>query len=146
MFFLRLVLGHFIGDWMFQTQWMASNKYKVGSVGTVACLTHTSIYSITLLLFMISPGFIPDPVFTYSEVTGLFGVIFVSHYMIDRIGLGERWAKLLGRNALLVSNTTVTKTLYVLICIVIDHTMHFGLLMLLLRILCPGILPMDPRG
>jgi len=64
----QLIL-HLMGDYLLQTDWMASNKKKRTWMGELACQVHCLLYSIPF--FFIG---------TWPQV--LF--IYLSHYAIDR--------------------------------------------------------------
>ncbi len=79
--FALLLLGHFVGDFVFQNDWMAKNKKEIG----VACITHCTIYTSIILLFLYFGGITPSIL--------LFLYIYVSHYILDGTNLVSRWMK-----------------------------------------------------
>lgn len=76
-----ILLGHLVGDYLFQNKWMAMNK----SASHFKCLVHSAIY--TLAVCAITLPVIQD------WRWGL--IVFVSHYPIDRWGLADRWLDLI---------------------------------------------------
>ena len=52
MFMTEMVLGHLMGDYIAQNNWMALNKSKYDKLGWVACLTHCVIYTLCVCVFM----------------------------------------------------------------------------------------------
>lgn len=78
--FQVLFLGHCVGDFLFQTAWMA--KYKATRWG--ALLAHVAVYTATVTLF----GWIAGGI-SWSAVA----LIFVTHALIDRPGLVQWWTK-----------------------------------------------------
>jgi hypothetical protein len=81
------ILGHFVGDYLWQNQWMATEKSQPGYRGHLACTVHVMFYTIAVLAFM-SSGFI--------DITlGRFGllalIIAIPHWIIDRWSLAKYW-------------------------------------------------------
>lgn len=105
--FAWLVIGHLIGDWMFQTDWMARSKR--GRWWSIECLVHCLVYTAAVILsaWFGSGGTIPLP-----RVALLFLAIFISHWLIDGFDLAYWWGRLIQQ----------TKTGYVRI--VVDQTLH----------------------
>lgn len=78
-FFLNMLFGHLFGDFVFQNKWMAVNK----SASHFKCLVHCGIYTACVALF-----------------TGVYQplwlvVVFLSHFIIDRLSLADKWLKLI---------------------------------------------------
>lgn len=73
-FFEKILLGHLIGDYLLQNNWMAKNKKS----RALPCLIHCAIYTACV-----------------AQLTSwnLYWVlaIFVSHYIIDRSSIVEYW-------------------------------------------------------
>ena len=74
-----IVLGHLLGDYVFQNQWMALAKNR----STFRCTLHCVVYTLCVAMF------------TSWRPLWLLAV-FLSHFPIDRWSLGERWQKLIG--------------------------------------------------
>lgn len=83
-FFPRLLLGHCFGDFVFQTKWMALNKQ--GS--SFKCAVHCLIYTACIMLFL----------WKFSIPFAL--LVFVSHFIIDRFSLADKWGDLIGARSL----------------------------------------------
>jgi hypothetical protein len=69
------LIGHLVGDYLFQNDWMVFNKKERTWRGELACNVHCLIVTLTLLLF-----------------TGWwdwqhFVLVYGSHYLLDRFGL-----------------------------------------------------------
>ena len=74
-------LGHLVGDYLFQTDWMAENK----KTQTIPCLIHSAIWSACVVLFA-GWGWIP------------FLVLFVIHYIQDRTYMVRGWMHIVGQD------------------------------------------------
>jgi len=75
-FFAASVLGHFVGDYVFQNQWMATRKSLPGMPGHVACTVHVLLYTLAVALFT---GW--HPLFLLA--------VGVPHWVIDRWSLAS---------------------------------------------------------
>lgn len=84
--FPTLILGHMIGDYLFQNKWMAMNK----SASSFKCFIHCLIYTISV------------SVTTYPILHGWLwsGIVFISHYPIDRWSLADKWLDLINGRSL----------------------------------------------
>lgn len=72
--FAGAMLGHFVGDYLFQNQWMATEKSHRGRRGDVACTVHVLLYTLAVALF--------------TGVHPLFWfLVAVPHWIIDRWSL-----------------------------------------------------------
>ena len=45
------MLGHFVGDYLFQNQWMATGKSQKGFHGHLTCTIHVLLYTLAVALF-----------------------------------------------------------------------------------------------
>lgn len=66
-----LLIGHLIGDFLFQNSWMA--QYK--STKWIPLLSHVSIYTLVVAIF----GFLSGGL----SIVGI-GIIFIGHILLDR--------------------------------------------------------------
>lgn len=80
-FFPALILGHLIGDYLLQNNWMAMNK----SGSTFKCAVHCSLYTLAVL------------VTTYPYLRGWQWavIVFLSHFPVDRWSLADKWLDLI---------------------------------------------------
>jgi len=74
-----LLLGHLTGDYLLQNSWMALNKTKNTFNGWMAALVHCLIYTAAVCLFM----------WNFDMIW--IGVVFLSHFPIDKFGLGDKY-------------------------------------------------------
>jgi hypothetical protein len=77
--FVLFMVGHFVGDYLFQNQWMATQKSQPGRKGHWACTVHVFLYTVAILLF--TPA-------QYAS-WGLAAVIAIPHWIIDRWSLAK---------------------------------------------------------
>lgn len=68
-----LLVAHLVGDYLFQTEWMAKNKANHWGALLVHCSVYTAI--ITLFAFL----FIPEGISIWGVV-----IVFVTHVLLDR--------------------------------------------------------------
>lgn len=85
-FFVYLLLGHLIGDFLLQNKWMAVNK----SASHFKCIVHCTIY--TLSVSCLTWQFIPN---LYWPM-----IVFLTHFPIDRWNLADKWLQLINGRSL----------------------------------------------
>jgi hypothetical protein len=76
--FIGILLGHLLGDFVLQNNWLALSKNH----SSTRCLLHCLIYTLSVSLFTIL-----NPIWAI--------IIFISHYPIDRYSLADKWLKLI---------------------------------------------------
>lgn len=81
MIMFQMLLGHLVGDYLLQNEWMAINKSKNTLIGWLAALIHCLIYTFAVCLFMAN-----------FQLIWIIAV-FLSHFPIDKFGLGELYMK-----------------------------------------------------
>ncbi len=77
------IIGHLIGDYLLQNDWMALNKKRM----LVPCLVHCSIW--TALVCSIA-GWWSLPA---------IGFLFVTHFIQDHTTIIRKWMSLIGQDA-----------------------------------------------
>ncbi len=82
--FIAMTLGHFVGDYLLQSKKMALGKMAPGLSGHLWCSWHCLVYSLAVALF----AWRFDPLF--------IGLVFLSHWPIDRWKLAMLWLKAIG--------------------------------------------------
>lgn len=76
-----LLIAHLVGDYLFQTSWMAMNK----ATRWIPLLAHVTVYTgIVTLIAWISFGGLPLPAIIF---------IFVTHLILDRRGFVTWWVE-----------------------------------------------------
>jgi hypothetical protein len=74
-------LGHLVGDYLFQTDWMADNKKSQ----VLPCLIHSMIWAGCVVLFA-GWGWIP------------FAILFALHFIQDHTYIVRKWMHLIGQD------------------------------------------------
>ncbi len=104
--FFRLLLGHFMGDYLLQPLVMALNKsprkpINEGDGGVTLktalfwSILHATIYSLSVCLWL----------WTTSPI--VFGLIFLTHWPLDFFSIGDKWLNLIkGRTLKLAAADT----------------------------------------
>ncbi len=77
-----MLLGHLLGDYIFQDDFMATNKAKKGGLGLLACLVHVAMYTICVAGFT----------WPWMPWSGLVFVA-VTHFFMDRYRIAAWWMK-----------------------------------------------------
>jgi hypothetical protein len=75
----QLLLGHLVGDYLLQAEWMAMNKSKNTLEGWYAAVIHCYIYTFAVCIFMWNL----QPIWILA--------VFLSHFPIDKFSLGEKY-------------------------------------------------------
>ena len=75
----EMVLGHLLGDYLLQNEWMALNKSKYNLNGWLAAFIHCILYTLAVCLFMMNFDLI------------WIVVVFLSHFPIDKFSLAEKY-------------------------------------------------------
>jgi hypothetical protein len=124
--FEAIFFGHFIGDYLFQTDWMATNKQQKTWTGLWACLIHCIVYALTMTVTMSCIGILSWQIFV---------IAFLSHYPIDRYGLANKWMKMIGStppvDVFKIENyqtREIRKMFSPIVYVVSDNTMHLLLM------------------
>ena len=77
------LVGHLVGDFLFQNDWQALNKKK----STYHCLVHVTIWTFSVMLFT---GWWSIPVFLW---------LFATHFAIDRTQFISKWMEFMGQKS-----------------------------------------------
>jgi hypothetical protein len=106
---LALLVGHLVGDYVFQNDWMASKK----TTNSLACASHCAAYTLAVLFcgfWFLSPLAIV--------------AVGVLHFPVDRWRLARRFMTLNGQEAF------ATGPLSPWSVVVVDNTIHLVVLLL----------------
>jgi len=127
--FARLLLGHLVGDYLLQNNWMALNKKR----SLPAASAHCAIWTASVVAFV-------------PELLGVLPVaaVFASHLLLDATDVVDRWLRLIGGRStrsvqayMEEDHPELYKRFYVaytaLVQAVADNTLHLVLLYLIVR-------------
>lgn len=140
-FFAALLLGHLVGDYLFQTNWMACTKWQPGREGWQACLIHCAVYSSTVAGFLVVIlGLTGTLQIGFWLSIAAFGIVFLTHYPIDRTSFAKKILEWKGNETpavLSMKNSGSPKdildvSVWFLVYVVVDNTCHLVLMSLLL--------------
>ena len=137
---IALLVGHLIGDYLFQNDKMAINKSKPSFTGHLWCCLHCTIYAICVGICVWLGGWRSNG--DLGAYITAFMIAWVTHYPIDRWGFGWKWMKFFRMSAFKDSDGTYSGTLDVVInkrqyfiapvYIAVDNTLHLVLMWILL--------------
>jgi hypothetical protein len=107
--FTWLLLGHLVGDWLLQNDWMARGKRT--RMVTLPGAVHVAVYTaaVTVALWLSST------VATAAEMLGAGAVIAVTHWLIDSGNGAERWMRFFGQSRLESVRVAVDQVLHLLV-------------------------------
>ena len=72
---MEILIGHLIGDYVLQTDWMASNKKRWDLIGWLSCIIHCLVWTLSIS-FMV--GF---------KTLDVIILLFLSHLIIDKTNI-----------------------------------------------------------
>lgn len=115
--FTWLFLGHLVGDWLLQNDWMAKNKQN--SLVTWAGFVHFAVYTTSVMLAYV---IFVEPALSFQDMLLFAATIFVSHWLIDAADAARLWARLIQQTDIDIVRIVVDQTLHLL---VIAGLIHF---------------------
>lgn len=123
----ELLLGHLVGDYLVQNEWMAQNKSKNNLLGWVSATVHCIVYTLAVCLIMWNF----DPLW--------MGAVFVSHFFIDKFAFGMWYLKnIKGLDTYSAKTNGLTKIqsgFAAVIYTITDNTMHLLLMWLFYKLI-----------
>lgn len=139
--FVRLLLGHLVGDYLLQSKEMALRKTENTSSGYWVCFWHCLVYYYSISLFLM------DKIITLGNSYGsifIFSLLlFATHWFIDRYSLADKWLKLIKGRTIegickqgevmdlsFYANVGFTSVAYT----IVDNTMHLLLMLAVVRL------------
>lgn len=108
--FVWLLLGHLVGDWLLQNDWMAKGKRQ--GFFTWAGLVHFAIYTAGVVGMLWFSGVRDSGPATYLF---LVATVFVSHWLIDATDVVRWWMHFHRQSDLEVVRLMVDQTLHLLV-------------------------------
>jgi len=139
---IALLIGHLIGDYLFQNDAMALNKSKPTPLGHAWCFVHCSIYAMCVMACVCAAGWHA----TWGNSWPLAWLIaYLTHYPIDKSGFGWKWMKFFKMSMFQdvdgsfsgMTGVQINKRQYFIapVYIAVDNTMHLVLMWVLLSLL-----------
>lgn len=83
------IVGHLVGDYLIQNDWMAQNKKIQTPEGNTACVVHCSIWTMAVMLF--SGWYRTEHLFLVCAA------VFFTHYIQDRTNIVKFWMTRINR-------------------------------------------------
>ncbi len=107
--FTWLLIGHLVGDWLLQNDWMAKGK-KQGLI-TLPGMVHFAVYTIVVTgAVWLSGHWTASPL--YYFILGAF--IFVTHWIVDATDIVDRWMRFYRQSNLPMVRVMVDQTFHIL--------------------------------
>jgi len=151
---IALLIGHLIGDYVLQNDWMACRKTQRNFAGAVACDIHSFVYAVSVTFCVILSGWEVTVLPGFEAITSPTAALliaYVTHYPIDRLSLGAVWGKLIRQTKLMdqvyvhtepknpewgsaVELRTVRGLYAPIVQIAVDNTMHLFLMWILFSV------------
>ena len=90
-----VLVGHFVGDYLLQSKEMALTKTAKTGHGLSMCLLHCIAYSVAVstAAVLVVYGLTLD--IPLLSIYAILGVVFLSHFPIDRWSLADKWLKMI---------------------------------------------------
>lgn len=90
-----VLVGHFVGDYLFQSKHMALSKGNKGWSGITTCVTHCTLYA--LAVTTAAGAYLWGWTGPWGTKAWLvWCVVFLTHFPIDRWSLADKWLKVIG--------------------------------------------------
>lgn len=112
---MNIILGHMIGDYLLQSDWMALNKKSKNAKGLIACIVHCIIWSVSVYMFT----------FWNTKSLLIFVLLFLSHFVLDRTNLVKWYCNVTH----IMPNPTVWKI------IIVDNTLHLLMIWIIQQVI-----------
>lgn len=113
---MSYLIGHLVGDYLLQNDWMALNKKSYSTTGWVACVTHCFLYSLAVCLF-----------------TGWwdwrFLLVFITHFALDKTMVVAKYMNFTGSFRRIISDINNTSAIWAYA--IVDNTFHLVTLLLI---------------
>lgn len=111
-----LLLGHLVGDWLLQNDWMAKGKTR--SLLNLAGTVHFTIYTTIIIGALWLSGVRDKDLGFYLVISA---IMFVSHWLVDATRLADRWMRLYRQSDLQWVRMVVDQTFHILILAAITY-------------------------
>jgi hypothetical protein len=77
MIYFQMLLGHLVGDYLLQNEWMAMNKSKNTWIGWISAFVHCVLYTLAVCTVM----------WNFTPIWIL--IVFLSHFPIDKFAFAN---------------------------------------------------------
>ncbi len=108
--FIWLLIGHLLGDWLLQNDWMARGKKQ--ALLSLAGMAHCALYSAVIVAILWFAG---DQAHSRAFCVPLGITVFVSHWLIDGADVAARWMRFYRQSNLEMVRVMVDQTLHNLV-------------------------------
>jgi hypothetical protein len=119
--FSWLLIGHLVGDWLLQNDWMAQGKRRSWRGGPL--LVHCAIYA--AVITGIGVAFAPQQL-EGGNLARLLLVAFGSHWLIDGFDLAAHWSWRMRQSSLPAVRIMNDQTMHVLVLAWMAHWLAAG--------------------
>ncbi len=92
--FAWLLMGHLVGDWLLQSDWMATDK-KNGLL-TLAGAAHFTTYTAVIMVALWLSGAMNNKPAFYPVLSAI--IIFFSHWLLDSTDIVKLWMRFYGQS------------------------------------------------
>lgn len=106
---MTYLLGHLVGDYLLQNDWMALNKKAYTLKGWTACIVHCLLYSIAVCLFT-------------GWLDWRFLLVFITHLALDKTMVVVWYMNLTGSFRRIISDKNNPSAIWAYA--VVDNTFH----------------------
>ena len=105
-----LLLGHLLGDWLLQNDWMALGKKE--GLFTLAGIVHSATYTATILgiLWLVDGHQANLALFLAASL-----ILFISHWLLDGTEAVQHWMYFYGQGKREVVRIMIDQTLHLLV-------------------------------
>lgn len=111
-----LLVGHLVGDWLFQNHWMAAQKRK--SWLNAAIISHCCVYTVAVMVALWLGA--PEPL-EWQAFAIAASIVFVSHWLIDVSQLVDQWSHVLLQSELPFVRIMADQTFHVLVLVAVVY-------------------------
>lgn len=108
--FSWLLLGHLLGDWLLQNDWMAQGKRR-GFI-TAAGMAHFATYTAAVVGTLWLAG---SQGLSWAVLFAGSAVVFVSHWLIDATNIVHYWMRLYGQQDQAMVRMMIDQTWHLLV-------------------------------
>lgn len=113
--FSWLLIGHLLGDWLLQNDWMAANKQR--QLFTVAGMLHFAIYTACMALVLWAAMAEIPRVLPLQDYVVFLASIFISHWLIDATALARKWSSFTNQSDLPFVNIMVDQIFHLIVIV-----------------------------